>query len=700
MPRKITMDDLWALETMGNVAVSPDGRRVAFVMHGTDKTKDETHDTIFLLHLDERGQAVGEPRRLTSGTKHDSNPVWAPDSRRLLFLSDREGEKNQLWLIESDGGEARKLTSMLHGVSDAAWSPDGRWIAFTAAAAPYDDDDVLMGRKILDEAAKKKYEEEERTRLRSVTTIFYRLDGRGIFEKFDQLFVMPAPASSADAVDPAAIRRLTAGEFDHVQPLWTPDSREVGVLCNRNESRHQGSFARDLWTIDHETGEARWLTEGTLEIGAYSWSPDGRMAVVVGSWDEVVHGSSIERLHLVTRAGNAEDRLLLLTPDLDNSTAPAVGGRFGFPGPYRPQWSEDGQQIYFLLTEHGSVHVYRMELDSRTITPLTTDETVTGFLALLPGDRSLFLAQARPDHPWEFYRLSLNAEGASEQQRLTRIYDSAVAELQWGKVERFSYQGANGDEIDGWLIHPVGEREGVRYPLMVQIHGGPHWAFGCQVDPFWHYFAAQGYAIFGCNPHGSTGQGEEFMRSVIADWGGKDYQDIMRGVDECIARGVADPERLVVTGYSYGGYMSMYIIGQTNRFKAAAPMAGISNLASSALICDICRSDISEAQGYPWDEERASYYRECSPLTYAPRVTTPTLLIRGENDLRCPIEQSEQLYMALKMIGKVPVEFVRVPGAWHAGRVKPGQWMAYWEKMLDWFSKYIEIRPEEYSQIV
>jgi dipeptidyl aminopeptidase/acylaminoacyl peptidase len=697
MPRKITVDDLWTLETIGNVAVSPDGRRVAFVMHSKDRAQDETHDTIFLLHLDEQGQAVGEARRLTSGVKHDSNPVWAPDSHRLLFLSDREGDKSQLWLIDSDGGEARRLTGMLHGVSDAAWSPDGRWIAFTAAAAPNDEDDVLMGRRILDEAAKKKYEEEERKRLRTVTTIFYRLDGRGIFEKFNHLFVMPAPTSASDAVDPAAIRRLTTGEFDHDQPLWTPDSREIGVLCNRNESRHQGSFTRDLWIIDHETGVARCLTEGMLEIGAYSWSPDGSTAVVVGSRDEMTYGSSISRLHLVARSESGGERVQLVTPDLDNATSPEVSGRFGFPGPYRPLWSEDGQHIYFLVTEHGCVHVYRMAVDTRAITQLTTDETVTGFLALLPAHRGLLLVQARPEHPWEFYRLPLNAEGVSEAQRLTRLYDRMVDEFLWGKVEHITYQGANGDEIDGWLIHPIGEREGVRYPLMLQIHGGPHWAYGCQVDPFWHYYAAQGYAVFGCNPHGSTGQGEEFMRAVIADWGGKDYQDIMRGVDECIARGVADPERLVVTGYSYGGYMSMYIIGQTDRFKAAVPMAGISNLASSALICDICRSDISEAQGYPWEPERAAYYRERSPLTYAPRVTTPTLLIHGENDVRCPIEQSEQLYMALKMLGKVPVEFVRAPGAWHADTMKPSQWMAYWEKMLEWFRKYIEIRPEEYS---
>jgi dipeptidyl aminopeptidase/acylaminoacyl peptidase len=696
MPRKLTHDDLWTLKEIGAIALSPDGRRVAFVMSSTDKEKNERRSAIYLLHLDEQGHAVGEPRQLTGGTKADTNPVWAPDSQRLLFVSNREGDKRQLWLIETDGGEARKLTSMLHGVSEAAWSPDGQWIAFTAPAAPGDDDDVLTGRKVLDATAKKQYEEDERFHLRTITTIFYRMDGRGLFEKLNQVFLMPAPSSDGPT-DPATIHRLTAGNFDHNQPQWTPDSEEIGVLCNRNDNRHNGSRTSDLWAINPQTGEERCLTDGTLEIECYSWAPDGRSAMVVGARDQLIYTRSIARLHLVTRRGNVGDRILVLTPNLDNPTAAWADSGFGLPGPYRPQWSHDGQKIYFLLTERGSVSVYCMEVVWRTTTRLTPGASLTGFLALLPGERGLLLAQAQPDHPWELYRLPLSAEGAGEPEQLTHLYDRQMEKFLWGRTERLRYQGSNGDEIDGWLIHPVGAREGVRYPLMVHIHGGPHWAFGEGIDPLYHYFATQGYAVFYCNPHGSTGQGEAFMRSVLGDWGGKDFQDIMRGVDECIARGVADPDRLVVTGYSYGGYMTMFTIGHTQRFKAAVPMAGVSNLVSFVGTSDIGFWQAAEAQGYPWDPERASYYRERSPITSAARVTTPTLFLHPENDLRCPIEQSEQFYMTLKMMGKVPVEFVRAPAAWHGGTTKPGQWMAYWQRMLEWFGKYIEIRPDEYA---
>ncbi len=690
-PRKLTLDDLWAFKMLGNIALSPDGRRVAFVMHGADKAKNERSSAIYLLQLDEQGLVVGEPRQLTSGNKNDTYPVWAPDSKRLLFVSDREEDKSQLWLIDTDGGEARRLTGMLNGVSEAAWSPDGRWIAFTAMVAPEDDDDLLMGRKTLNADEKKKHEEEERIRFRTIKTTWYRLDGRGTFDRFSQLFVMPAPGDSPS--DPATTRRLTSGDFDHTRPAWTPDSREISVLCNRTDDRDR-SFISDLWAISWETGEARRVSDGTLEIGAYSWSPDGCQVILVGSRDMRVEGSSNAHLYLVSReGGNISD----MTVDIDNHTTVAAFAGYGQPGPYTPQWSADGERVYFLVTEHGCVHVYRLDIAQKRSTALTNGAQLNHFLTLLPGERGLVLAQGRSLQLWELYLLPLTTTGADEPVRLTRLYERQMDGLTLSEPERILYQGVNGDEIEGWVMRPIGARGGVRYPLAVRIHGGPQSSYGMGMNPYHQYLAAQGLAVFYCNPHGSTGYGQTFMREVEGDWGGWDYQDIMRGVDECITRGIADPERLVVSGYSYGGYMSMFIIGQTDRFKAAVPMAGVSNLTSFVGCSDVGFWQVHQAKGYPWDAERAGYYRERSPLLHAARVTTPTLFIHPENDLRCPIEQTEQFYMALRMMGKIPVEFIRAPGSWHVGTSKPSQYIAYWEKMVEWFRKWVEIRVGEYE---
>ncbi|MGZ3625420.1 MAG: TolB family protein, partial [Ktedonobacteraceae bacterium] len=321
-PRKLTADDLWLFKEMGNIALSPDGRRVAYVMYSLDKLENERHGVIYLLQLDGKGQAVGEPRQLTSGVKNDTNPVWAPDSRRLLFLSDREEDKNQLWLINTDGGEARKLTNMLNGVSEAAWSPDGQWIAFTAMVSLADEEEILTGRKTLEESEKKKREEEERIRLRSTTKIWYRVDGRGFFEKFNQLFVMPAPASDGSIIDASTIRRLTVDDVDRNQPSWTPDSAEISVLCNLADDRDRSEIA-DLWVINHETGEARHITNGTLVVVSYTWSPDGSKVLLVASQDMRIEGSCDERLYLVSRDGG---EIQNLTAGLDNPAFPEASG--------------------------------------------------------------------------------------------------------------------------------------------------------------------------------------------------------------------------------------------------------------------------------------------------------------------------------------------------------------------------------------
>ncbi|HTK07927.1 MAG TPA: hypothetical protein VL485_12215 [Ktedonobacteraceae bacterium] len=376
--RKQTQEGFRNVQSLGEIAVSPDGRFIVFVGHWLDKKRDQERNALFLLALNPQGQALDEPRMLLSSLQQISSPVWAPDSQRILFLSDQNDQHQQIWLTSIEGEEAQKLTTMAFGVNEIAWSPNGRWLAFTALAAPLaQQGEVEMG------------------------AVSAR--GNGRFEQFTQLFVMPAPGESA-----GALQRLTHDAVDYTQPSWTPDGQEIGILRNEAEDRER-SFLTDLWAIAPATGEARCLTNRMLEIDCYAWAPDGRTVIIVASQEEESSTSSTQHLYLVTRHGNVGDNTLLLTPELDNATLPQAFSSLGTPGPYRPVWSQDGQKVYFLVTEQQAVNVYCIEVVWRTLSRLT-EHSLTYFLALLPDGQSLLVAQQYPGQIWNLYRLTDSGE--------------------------------------------------------------------------------------------------------------------------------------------------------------------------------------------------------------------------------------------------------------------------------------------------
>jgi Tol biopolymer transport system component len=401
MPHKITMGDLWSAQNMDEIALSPDGRRVAFVLSTFSTEKNDTFSSIYLLLLDEDGVTTASLRQLTHASKKDRHPVWAADSRRLLFVSDRD-QGSQLWLIDSDsaGGEACRLTNMLYGVSEAAWSPDGQMIAFTAPAPASVEDDLLTGQRVPHETTKKDLAEQERSM---------------------HVFVMPAPVDHIEWNAPTEMRRLTSGENFYHMPLWTPDSRELGVLQTSNE--HAASFVTDLWTIDVLSGAARCLTEGNIEAETYSWAPDGQSAVVVGARDRNIHGSDVARLFLVTRHGNVGDHPLCVSPDFAYDASIKVGYAFARPGSYRPQWSNDGQKIFFLASVSASVHIYQLDVVWRAITQLSSSTSLTVSIMLFPDGQHLLATQKFSDHPWELYRLPVTVDAAAKFERLTQLND-------------------------------------------------------------------------------------------------------------------------------------------------------------------------------------------------------------------------------------------------------------------------------------
>ncbi|HEU5366885.1 MAG TPA: S9 family peptidase, partial [Ktedonobacterales bacterium] len=673
--RMLTLEDTWAFRLVTEMRLAPDGRRAAFTLETQDKELNAKRSAIWLLE-----RSVGEARQFSGGTKQDSSPRWSADGRWLAFLSDREGEKSQVWVMPADGGEARKLTNMKNGVSEFCWSPDGAWIALTSEVKP--DGKITNDAAPKDAKAKEREERDEAERLRVVTRLQFRWDGRGLLEGRSHLFKI--------GVESGELTRLTEGDYQHSEPAWSPDGRWI-VFCSDRAEDRDANLTQDLWLIDPETREERRLTDGTTDVSAPAWSPDGQAIAYLMT--PVLPRNSATNTHVmvISREGGASRDL---SGHLDFDCHPAMLTDLFWGGSSTPQWSADGAWLYAVVTEHGSTNVFRFPTAGGDVEHVTVGEHHISMVAVTPDGKYLLTLWADPENSWDLYEYTLeDAPASAFARRLTAMNAALLDEVALATPERFTFTGPDDWAIDGWLYRPHGAEPGKRYPLVLWIHGGPFGSYGSTFYLWAQVLAARGYAALYVNPRGSSGSGEAFAQAVDFDWGGKDYEDIMAGVDAAIARGGIDPDRMAVTGGSYGGYMTNWIIGHTNRFKAAVTLNSVTNLTSSFGTGDIDSTYAERQYGLPWEAE--AVYRERSPITYAPQITTPTRIIHAENDYRCPIEQGEQLYVWLKKLGRAPVEFIRVPRSSHTFNASPRQRLQVREKVFEWIERYVPAGPRE-----
>lgn len=674
--RMLTLEDTWAFQLLTEMRLAPDGRRAAFALETQDKALNEKRSAIWMLDV-----SAGESQQFSSGTKHDTSPRWSADGRWLAFLSDREGEKSQVWLMPGDGGEARRLTNMKNGVSEFCWSPDGSWIAFTSEIRPdgkiTNDADAPKDAK-----AREREERDEAERLRVVTRLQFRWDGRGLLEGRSHLFKIN--------VESGELIRLTEGDYHHSEPAWSPDGKYIVVCSDRAEDR-DANLTQDLWLIDPETKADRRLTDGMAGVSLPEWSPDGQL--IAYALTPVLPRNSAANTHVmvISREGGAPRDV---SGHVDMDCHPALLTDLYWGGSSAPQWSADGAWLYTVATEHGGTNVFRLPVAGGDPERVTAGDHHIGMIALSPDGGHLLALRADPLNIWDLYQYDLNSLPTSAlERRLTAVNGTLLDEADLVAPERFTFKGPDDWDIDGWLYRPQGAEPGKRYPLVLWIHGGPFSSYGSTFYLWAQVLAARGYAALYVNPRGSSGSGEAFAQAVDFDWGGKDYQDIMAGVDAAIARGGIDPERMAVTGGSYGGYMTNWIIGHTNRFQAAITLNSVTNLTSSFGTGDIDSTYAERQYGLPWEAE--AVYRERSPITYAPQITTPTRIIHAENDYRCPIEQGEQLYVWLKKLGRAPVDFIRVPRSSHAINASPRQRLQVREKIFEWIERYVPAGPRE-----
>lgn len=653
----LTLDAHYRLQTASDPQLSPDGSHVAYTLSQADREKDEMRSSIWVVPV-----AGGEPRQFTRGPKRDFGARWSPDGATLAFVSDRDGQP-QIYIMPATGGEARRLTSLEEGVGIPVWSPDGRQIAFTS--------------RVGEELEPKDSEAKERLQRQPVVLdeLKHKFDTIGHFRgRRSQLFVVPVEGGEPS--------QRTRGPHDCTLPAWSPDGSQLAFVSARHEQRDYDAVT-DIYVISAAGGEPRRLTPGRGPASSPSWSPDGRtIAYAANEYPQGQFGARNLGLWTIDASGGEPRRI-------DRAFDRSVASQ---PPPFPSLqliWSQGGSEIVFGAMDRGAIHLFSVPSTGGAPRRVVGGERRTLLSSSANRDGSL-IAVAASSYRDPSAILVVNADGTNER-KLTHLNQEVYAGAAISHPEKLSFRAPDGAEFEGWLIKPADYQEGRRYPLLLDVHGGPHGAWGPGFSPIalvWQVLAAQGWAILYINPRGSSSYGEEFAMYLRNAWGEKDFPEFMAAVDRVIEMGIADPQRLAVTGYSYGGYMTNWIVGHTERFKAAVAGGCVSNMISMYGTSDIGAPFEDWEFGGPWWEQRERYER-LSPISYVDRITTPLLLMHAEGDLRCPIGQSEEMFTALNRQRK-PVQFVRFPGGNHlfVTMGPPSHRYEYGRRLIDWVRRW------------
>ncbi|HEX2350880.1 MAG TPA: S9 family peptidase [Ktedonobacterales bacterium] len=677
MTRGFTADDVLAIQLTDDPQISPDGAHIAFVRAEIDRNRYEYHHSIWLAPT--KG---GEPRRLTNGPG-DSSPRWSPDGRTLAFLrgpaapaqpktrEERDAGKTQaqLWLLPLEGGEPRQLTSLRHGAGAAVWAPDGGSIAFAAQTGHADDEAV-------DDAA---LDDKTFPRVRTIDQLWHKLDGEGyIYELRSHLFSVPVGGGEP--------RQLTDGDWNDGEVSWSPEGRTLAFTSDRNAERWTWP-ASSVWTLDLVGGALKRLTDEALGAGAPSWSPDGKQIAFVGSPRRGGFGHSDLYVVAADQAEPGQRQLSAdFTPDCSDSCIDDQRAH----GVHHLGWSADNHDILLLASARGSTHVYAFPADGASQPrQLTSGDIHVYAFTEDRAAQTLALAIATPRIPGDIFTQSLAANADAAPRRLTEVNAALLAEVEIAEPEEFTYTGADGWELQGWTLRPPQSDREHKLPTILEVHGGPAAMYGHSFFLEFQLLAARGYAVVYVNPRGSTGYGRTFTSAVIKDWGGKDFDDIMAGLDAAIARGGIDPERVGIAGGSYGGFMTNWALGHSDRFKAGVTMRCVSNMATMFGVSDVGWSlAIDELDATPWDDLDA--LMRFSPISYVKNIHAPLLILHSDNDLRCPLEQGQQVYSALKFLGQT-TRLVIFEGQSHdlSRNGHPRSRVRRLNEIVGWFEQYI-----------
>ena len=642
-------EDIFNLEYVSEARVSPNGKDVAYVRRSNDIMTDSTRSNIWLASVDGKTH-----RPLLSSKKNYYSPRWSPDGTRLAYLSNEEG-KPQLYIRWMDTGQTALVTNVTSSLNNITWSPDGKSIAFTMSV---DADEKPLKVEMPKKPKGAKWSE----KFQYITKARYQADGRGVLEPaYTHIFIVPADGGTA--------RQLTSGNYHHNGSFsFTPDGDRIYFSANRSENWEYEPVEADIFTVDMQ-GNIEQITQFAGAETSPVVSPDGmRVAYSRRSDEKVMYKNTY--LYVMNADGSAHKNL---TQDIDNSVSNAI-------------W-KDNKSLYFQQSVRGLAQVDVVSLSGKVKNIAkglggTTLGRPYVFANYHAADGVVAYTKGRTDRPADLFVT------ARKTKQLTQLNEDVLGHKTLGEVKEIVYKSAiDGEEIQGWYILPPNYDSSKKYPLILEIHGGPNLAYGPVFTAELQRMAAEGYVVFYDNHRGSTGYGERFALLLQGKYSSEyDFSDHMSGIDALIEKGIVDEEQLYITGGSAGGIASAYAIGLTNRFNAAVVAKPVINWLSKVLTADSGLYQIPfQFPGKPWDN--VEHYWKRSPLSLVGNVTTPTMLITGVDDKRTPMSETEQFYQALKL-QKVDTVLVKVPGSSHGIAAKPSRMIGKVENILAWFKKY------------
>jgi dipeptidyl aminopeptidase/acylaminoacyl peptidase len=641
--KKLDKETFMDMESVSNPSISPDGKQIVFTRTWVDKVKDEYRSNLWIVDVE--GTRI---RELTSGSWRDSAPVWSPDGKRIAFLSDRDGT-TQLHVLWADTREVAQLTHLERAPGGLQWSPDGKNIAFTMFVP---DNDPILAVKLPERPRGAQWARPAVI----VNRLSWAADGRGPLPMgFNHVFVI-------DSVLGGTPRQITSGKYSHSAPEWSADGKTMYVSAIRKPDAEYLRNDSEIYAIDLATLQVKALTDRKGPDANPQVSPDGRWIAYTG-FDDKMYTNHLASLYLMDRDG-AGKRLW-------------VGNLPSSPAGVR--WATDGTGVYYGMQERGSSNIYFVSIDGKVRKVTDGTHVLSGYSISGNGQA----AAVRSSFKEPGVLVTFKVQNGASMKELIDVNQDVLAQVKLGDAEELWFTSKDGLKVQGWLIKPADFDPNKKHPMVLWIHGGPWSMYHVGFNWAFQNFAADGYAVLYTNPRGSTGYGQDFVNGIQYSYPGKDFDDLMAGVDAALAKGWIDDKNLFVCGGSGGGVLTAWIVGHTDRFTAAVSMRPVINWHSFVGTTDGA-SWYYQFQKYPWEDPME--YAVRSPLHYVANVKTPTMVMTGEADLRTPMTQSEEYYRALKMLKKETL-LVRMPDEFHGWR-RPSHQLLQQLYLQAWFEKY------------